>query len=61
VATRWQLTGTHQGDFQGIAPTGRTIAFSGLEFNRVVEGRIVEHWSMFDNLALLRQIGAALA
>jgi steroid delta-isomerase-like uncharacterized protein len=58
VATRWSLTGTHQGEFQGIAPTGRPVKFSGLEFNRVVEGRFVEHWSMFDNIALLRQIGA---
>ena len=58
VVTRWTLTGTHQGMFQGIPPTGRPVRFTGLEFNRVVGGRFVEHWSMFDNLALLRQIGA---
>jgi predicted ester cyclase len=34
------------------------VRFAGLEFNRVLNGRIVEHWSMFDNLALLQQIGA---
>jgi predicted ester cyclase len=34
------------------------VTFTGLEFNRVVNGRFVEHWSMFDNLALLQQIGA---
>ena len=58
VATRWSLTGTHQGEFQGIPPTGRSVKFSGLEFNRVVHGRFVEHWSTFDNIALLQQIGA---
>jgi steroid delta-isomerase-like uncharacterized protein len=58
VATRWSLTGTHRGEFQGIAPTGRTISFSGIEYNRVVNSRFVEHWSMFDQAALLRQIGA---
>lgn len=58
VATRWSLTGTHQGPFQGIAPTGRAVRFSGVEYNRVVDGRFAEHWSMFDNVALLRQIGA---
>jgi steroid delta-isomerase-like uncharacterized protein len=57
VATRWTLTGTHQGTFQGIPPTGQPITIIGLEFNRVVNGRFLEHWSMFDNLALLRQIG----
>ena len=58
VATRWNLTGTHQGDFLGIAPTGTAVRFSGVEYTRVVDGRFAEHWSMFDNVALLRQIGA---
>ena len=58
VASRWTLTGTHLGTFQGIPPTGRPMKFTGVEFNRVVDGRFVEHCSMFDNLALLRQIGA---
>ena len=61
VATRWRLTGTHRGEFQGIPPTGRAIAVAGLEFSRLVDGRFVEHWGMFDNLALLSQIGAAPA
>jgi steroid delta-isomerase-like uncharacterized protein len=58
VATRWTLTGTHTGPFQGIPATGRPVKFSGIEHNRVVAGQIAEHWSMFDNLALLQQIGA---
>jgi steroid delta-isomerase-like uncharacterized protein len=58
VVTRWTLTGTHQGEFQGIPPTGQPVKFSGLEFNRAVDGRFVEHHSMFDNIALLQQIGA---
>lgn len=57
VATRWTLTGTHQGEFQGVPPTGRAVKFTGIEYNRVVDGRIAEHWSMFDNLALLQQLG----
>ena len=61
VVTRWTLTGTHQGAFQGIPPTGRPVAIPGLEFNEVVNGVIAEHWAMFDNLALLRQIGVSVA
>ncbi len=53
VATRWTLTGTHQGEFQGIPPSGRAVKFTGIEYNRVVDGRLAEHWSMFDNVALL--------
>ncbi len=58
VATRWTLTGTHRGTFQGIPATGRTVKFTGIEYNRVVDGLLAEHWSMFDNVALLRQLGA---
>jgi len=61
VSSRWSLTGTHQGEFQGIPATGRPVKFNGVEFNRVVDGRFVEHWSMFDNLALLKQLGAMAA
>jgi steroid delta-isomerase-like uncharacterized protein len=61
VATRWTLTGTHQGVFQGIPPAGRLVKFTGIEFNRVVDGKLVEHWSMFDNVSLLQQIGAFTA
>ena len=58
VATRWTLAGTHLRTFQGIPPTGRSVRFNGIEYNRVVDGRFAEHWSMFDNVALLQQIGA---
>ena len=58
VVSRWTLTGTHLGTFQGVPPTGRAVRLHGIEFNRVANGRIVEHWGMFDNLALLQQIGA---
>lgn len=59
VATRWTLTGTHtHAAFQGIPANGRAVKFTGIEYNRVVDGRIAEHWSMFDNVGLLRQLGA---
>lgn len=57
VATRWHLTGTHLGTFQGIPATGRAVTFNGVEYNRVADGRFAEHCSMFDNVGLLRQIG----
>jgi mannose-6-phosphate isomerase-like protein (cupin superfamily) len=47
-----------QGDFQGIPPTGRRVEFGGIEFNRFVNGELVEHRCNFDNFAMLQQIGA---
>jgi steroid delta-isomerase-like uncharacterized protein len=59
VSTRWTLTGTHNGVFQGIPPTGRPVKFTGIEFNRVVNGKIADHWSQFDLVSLMQQIGPA--
>lgn len=44
VATRWAARGTHWGEFLGMAPTGDEVAVSGIEFDRIVEGRIDEAW-----------------
>jgi steroid delta-isomerase-like uncharacterized protein len=58
TATRWTMEGTHMAGFQGIPATGRKVRFAGIEYNRFVNGRIAEHWAMFDNVALLQQLGA---
>ena len=58
VASRWTITGTHHGEFQGIPPTGRPIRMPGVDFSRVVDGKIAEHWSQFDVVGVLQQIGA---
>jgi steroid delta-isomerase-like uncharacterized protein len=58
VAGRWTIAGTHRGEFQGVPATGRPITMAGVDFSRVVNGRVAEHWSQFDVLALMQQIGA---
>jgi len=50
--------GTHRGDFQGIAPTGRAIALPYVCLVRAQEGRVVEIWAQFDSAGLLAQLGA---
>jgi predicted ester cyclase len=52
------LTGTHQGELMGVAPTGRTVEFSGIDIIRVEDGKVAEHWGSTDMLALMQQIGA---
>lgn len=58
VASRWTITGTHQGDFLGVPATGRQITMRGIDFSRVVDGKIAEHWAQFDVLGVMQQIGA---
>jgi steroid delta-isomerase-like uncharacterized protein len=58
VAARVDFRGTHRGEFQGIPPTGKEVAFSSMEFNRVADGKVEEHWVELDLLGLMRQLGA---
>jgi steroid delta-isomerase-like uncharacterized protein len=57
VATRVTLRGTHRGEFQGIPPTGKRVAFTGIGIHRIVGGRIAEHWPQPDLLGLMQQLG----
>ena len=58
VTTHSSITGTHKGEFMGVAPTGKTIKIASIAIYRIVNGKIVEGWSLMDNLSLLQQIGA---
>lgn len=57
VAARFSHTGTHQGEFMGIQPTGRRISVSSSGIFRIADGRVVENRVVFDALGLLQQLG----
>jgi steroid delta-isomerase-like uncharacterized protein len=58
VAARVAFRGTHRDEFQGIPPTDKEVAFSSMEFNRVVDGKVEEHWVELDLFGLMQQLGA---
>ena len=41
----------------GVPATGKQVTMSGINFMRIAEGRIVEHWANYDTLGLMQQIG----
>ena len=57
VATRKIFHGTHQGEFMGIPPTGQQVSIGLIDIVRIVDGKVVEHWSMGDNLGMMQQLG----
>ena len=57
VATRKTFHGTHQGEFMGILPTGQQVSMGLIDIVRIADGRVVEHWSMGDNLGMMQQLG----
>jgi predicted ester cyclase len=59
VVTRYTASGTHQGEFFGVAPTGNRIEMSGIQVDRFDEGsKLVEEWAQYDLLGAMRQMGA---
>lgn len=52
------LTGTHEGEFMGIEPTGREISVTGIAIFRIEDGKTVEEWQVVDMLGPLAQLGA---
>lgn len=57
VAAHFEGSGTNTGEGNGFPATGRTIRVRGMTIFRLVDGRIIEEWSSFDQYALLQQLG----
>lgn len=57
VAMRYTISGTHEGAFQGVAPTGKRFEVTALQLARFEDGRCVERWGSTDELGMLKQLG----
>jgi predicted ester cyclase len=57
VATRWEITATHTGDFMGAAPTWKDVTWTGIQIDRFKDGKIVESWVDWDKYRFLQGIG----
>jgi len=60
VAVRWSLVATHRGPGVYGEPTGRRVRIMGISHHHVHEGKFVEEWTVFDEIALLKQLHAPL-
>jgi steroid delta-isomerase-like uncharacterized protein len=58
VAVRFNVTGTHKGELQGIPPTGKKVSFSAMDFITLTDNKISEDWLSADMMGLMQQIGA---
>jgi predicted ester cyclase len=58
VVVRWSVTGTHEGELQGLEPTGREVEYEEWAMYRVEDGEITEMWAQADALGVFEQLGA---
>ena len=61
VVARMTTTGTHRGEFMGLAPTGKPIKISEIHILRFANGKVQEHWGLADDLSMMQQLGAISA
>ncbi len=58
VVSRMVWAGTQKGEFMGIPPAGKSFSIEVIDIVRIEGGKIVEHWGIMDNMAMMQQLGA---
>jgi steroid delta-isomerase-like uncharacterized protein len=58
VVVRVTARATQVGEFMGLPPSGKTYTIGEIHIFRIQDGKVTEHWHQFDQLGLLRQLGA---
>ena len=56
-AVRVTGKGTHLGEWMGIRPSNKTVYLKGINFDRVVDGKISEHYGEADTVSMMLQMG----
>jgi hypothetical protein len=57
VVAKDTVTGTHLGEFNGLPPTGKSVAYTEIFIMRFVNGRIAEVWGIADIFSQMKQLG----
>jgi len=57
VVEKDTVTGTHLGEFNGLPPTGKSVAYTEIFIMRFVNGRIAEIWGIVDIFSQMKQLG----
>jgi len=57
VWVRVKVTGTHSGEYRGLAPTGKKVTVTYVGIYRIVDGKAVERWSAYDMLDFYKRLG----
>jgi len=60
LAVMYNLHAQHRGEFMGIEPTNREVVIPGMEVVRIRDGKIAEHWGIYDFIRTAEEVGAAL-
>ncbi|MCP4318969.1 MAG: ester cyclase [Hyphomicrobiales bacterium] len=54
---RWRFTVKHTGSYIGYDPSGKTAIWTGVEIDRIADGKIIESWVDWDKFRQLEMLG----
>ena len=57
VVARVQVTATQAKSFRGFPPTNKQVTYSGMDFFRIEDGKLVERWTQRNFLGMLEKLG----
>ncbi|REJ83764.1 MAG: ester cyclase [Bacteroidetes bacterium] len=57
VTCYYNVSGTNTGNMGDMPPTGKSFNVDGVDIVRISDGKIVEHWGLFDNYKFMEQLG----
>ena len=60
VVLHWTITGTHKGEFLGMAPTNKRATVTGTSINKIGGAKIVEAWTSWNLMSLMEQLGVSM-
>ena len=58
VVASWMISGVHTGEYNGVAPTNKKISVEGISIHQIADGKIMDSYSVWDTLGLMKMIGA---
>ena len=58
VAARLTTAATQSGEFMGMPPSGKRYSIEEIHWFRLRDGKVVEHWHQFDQMGMMKQLGA---
>ena len=59
VTSRKLITGTHTGDFMGLAPTGKPVRIDIIDIINLADGKYIEHWGMSNIESIVKELAGA--
>lgn len=60
VVASWMISGVHTGEYNGLEPTNKKISVEGISIHQIADGKIMDTYSVWDTLGLLKKVGGVV-